>query len=122
MDRGRNSKSFQLRPQWFVVRMVQVAILNEYGPNESPAEAINLVDPMQLLQGEVDVLEGKDRCREQAVRRCTAKVSDPVVVGASERVRDVRILDQRKALGEPRRIEKLLIHSYGVHVAQTSLR
>ena len=115
-------EAFQFRPQRLVVRMVQVAILDERGADKDSAKGWNFGDAPQLLQREVDILKGQNRGGKQPVRRRLAEIRDPVVVGASQRVGDVGVFDQGKALGEPGRIEKRLVHAHRVHIAQPRLR
>src|SRR5208283_5852601 len=80
MDRGRDTQAFQFRPQRLVVRMIQVAILDERGPDEGSAEALDLGDPMQLFESEIHVLQ-REHCRgKKPVGRRLAEIRDPIVV------------------------------------------
>src|SRR5678816_119591 len=57
VDGGRHTQALQLRPERVVVGMGKVAALNKHGPEKGAAEAGDLSHPLQLLQGEVHVLE-----------------------------------------------------------------
>src|ERR1700740_2040324 len=106
MHRRRDSQPFQLGPQRVVVGMSEVVTFDKHRPDECAAETRDLGDAAKLLDRVVHVLERNHRCRKQAIWLGLAKVRDPVVVGAGERVRDVRIFNQVEALGKPGRIEK----------------
>src|SRR5277367_5445100 len=101
--------------------MVQITILDECGSDEDTAEAWNFGNPMQLLKGEVHVLQRNHRRGEKPVRCRLAEIGYPVVVRTCERIRHVGILDQRKALSEPGWVEECLINPHRVHVTEPRL-
>jgi len=50
------------------------------------------------------------------------EIGDPVVVGACQRIGNVRITHEKEALGEPGRVKQRLIDPHRVHVGETSMR
>ena len=88
----------------------------------APRKHAHLGDATKLLDRVIHVLQWDHRRRKKSVGRHLAEVRDPVVVGAGERVRDVRIFNQVEALGKPGWIEKGLVDTHRIHIAQTSLR
>ena len=122
MHRRSNTEAFQLGPQGIVIGMSEVMPFDKHGPDECAAETWNLGDAAKLLYRVIHVLERDHRPRKQPVWRGAAEVRDPVVVRARERIRHVRILNQVEALGKPGRIEKGLVDTHRIHVAQASFR
>src|SRR6202022_4212755 len=122
MDRRSNSEAFQLGPERIVIGMSEVVTFDKHRPDECAAETWDLGDAAQLLDRVIHVLKRDHRRRKQSVWRGLAEVRDPVVVRAGERIRHVRIFDQVEALGKPGRIEKGLVDTHRIHIAQASLR
>ena len=56
------------------------------------------------------------------MRRRLAEIDDPVVVGARQRIGDVRIAHQKEPFGEPGRIQQRLVDPHRVHVGEAGLR
>ena len=102
--------------------MREVVAFEEHWTDKSATKTRDFGDPAKLFDGVIHVLQRDHRSGKQAVRRGLAEVSDPVVVGAGERVGDVGVFDQVEALGEPGRVEEGLIDPHRIHVAQASLR
>src|SRR5215831_5337777 len=80
VDGGRQAQTLELGPERVIVGMGKVAALDKHGPDKGAAEARHLGHPLQLLQGEVHVLEWHHGGSKEPVRRSHAEIGDPVVV------------------------------------------
>ena len=78
--------------------------------------------PSQLLEREIHILQRQDRGGEEPLRCRFAEVDDPIIVGARERVGDVRVADLEEAFGEPGRIKQCAVDSHRVHIGKPGLR
>src|SRR6478736_3887204 len=85
-----NSEAFQFGPEGIVVGMGEVVPFDKHRPDECAAETCDLGDATKLLDRVIHILQWDHRRRKKSVGRDLAEVRDPVVVGAGERVRDVR--------------------------------
>src|SRR5262249_22955429 len=74
MDGGRQAQALQLGPERVVVGMGKVATLQKHRPEKSAAEAGDLCHPLQLLQGEVYILERHHGGGKESVRRGLAEI------------------------------------------------
>src|ERR1700687_424019 len=122
MHRRSNFEAFQLGPERIVGGMSEVVTFDKHRPDECAAETWDLGDAPQLFDRVIHVLERDHSRRKKSVWRGLAEVRDPVVVRAGERIRHVRIFNQVEALGKPGRIEKGLVDTHRIHIAQASLR
>jgi len=97
--------------------MIRKAALEERRADERRLHAA-LGDALELADGEARRLHRQDGDGEQAAAVGGGEVDEPVVVGARERPRDVRVLDHREVLGEERREEERPLDAHRVHVAE----
>ena len=119
MDASNDALGLELSPQRIEVRVVQVAPPHEHRADERGLGP-QLRDALDLADRECDILNRQHDGRNEAVG-LPREVEDPVVVGAGERRRNVRILHDRKILRENRRQEERHVHAHGIHVRQPSL-
>src|SRR5271156_3516514 len=100
MHRRGDSKAFQLGPKRIVVGMSEVVTFQKHRPDECAAKTWDPSDATKLFDRVIHVLQRNHRRPKQPGRRDLAEIREPVVVGACERVRHVRIFNQMEALGK----------------------
>ena len=71
--------------------MIKVAVFEEHRPNEDGADRRDGRHPSQFLEREIHILQRQYGGGEEPLRCRFAEVGDPIVVGARERIGDVRV-------------------------------
>ena len=104
MHRRRDPQPLQLRPERVVIGVVQIAAFEKHRPDKDGAKTSHSRHPLQFLQCEIHVLQRQYRGGKKLLRRGLAEVGYPVVVGAGQRIRHIRVAHQKEPFGEPSRI------------------
>src|SRR5206468_4263481 len=108
-------------PERLVIGVMDHLVVIRVWPDEAAAEAQLLLGKPHLRNREVDRLQRQHRDAEEAVRIGLAVISEPAVIGATDRGGQFRIVDRAGEEAEAR-IEKGGVDAVGIHVGNALVR